>query len=135
MNHRIGSYVFGGAVGLLIAWYSYQWITSPERAEERQRQQEAVLLSRALLLERTRLEEPEIVDPLNPVRRVGKTYIYPLDGGWEVSGYYRRDDDDAWHPYLVVIGAEEDVLLIRVSDSDPAFATIAESDPVFEVLP
>ncbi len=135
MNHRIGSYVFGIAVGLLVAWYAYHWVSNPERLEERRRQEDAVLQARELLIERAGLEGPEIVDPLNPQRRVGKVYIYPNEGGWEVSGYYRRDEDDAWHPYLIVTDVESNVILIKVGDEDPALAALAEADPLFEVLP
>ena len=106
MQQRKGGFVFALAVGLVVAFVSYQWITDPGPREERARQEAAVRNSRAALEEFVAAGPLEIVDPLAPRRRVGKVYVYPLQAGWEVSGYYRRDEQDLWHPYLVVLDAD-----------------------------
>ena len=79
---------------------------------------------------RTRIE---IVDPLEPDRIVGKTYIYPAAGGWEVSGYYRRDNSDAWHPYLVTLDGSFALTHIKVADGQ--LLPLADDDQAIEVLP
>ena len=37
-----------------------------------------------------------MIHPLNPDRDVGKSYIYPLDGDWQISGFYRRNQNEEW---------------------------------------
>lgn len=135
MNHKVGSYVFGAAVGLLAAWLSYQWITDPGRIEERQRQERAVLEARSVLLDTLGLDAPEVVDPMAPNRRAGKAYVYPLASGWEVSGYYRRNENDDWHDFLVTLDDDLSAVRVKVQDDDPALAAAAASDPRLDVLP
>ena len=128
MNHRAGSIVFGLIVGVGAAFLSYQWITNPERGEERAEQERVVLASRARLSARLRLDELEMVDPLSPQRKVGKVYVYPIDGGWEVSGYYRRSENDRWHPYLLALGDDLSLESLKVKDADPAVRQLAAED-------
>lgn len=135
MNHRIGSVVFGVGVGLLVAWWSYAWLTDTSRLEERQAQETAVRAARAMLTERLQLAGLEIVDPLAPERRVGKTYIYPQDDGWEISGYYRRNADDRWHAYLLRLNGSGELAMLRASDDDPALAALADADDLLEIAP
>lgn len=120
MNHRVGSIVFGLVVGLGAAFLSYQWITNTDRAQERAEQERVVLTSRALLEDTLGLGVLELVDPLAPERKVGKVYVYPASGGWEVSGYYRRGEDDRWHPYLLTMSADLALSHLKVQDEDPA---------------
>jgi len=47
-------------------------------------------------------------------------YVYPEPPGWAVSGYYRRDETDRWHPYLVTL--REDLELERVKLGDARLA-------------
>ena len=75
------------------------------------------------------------MDPLAPRRRVGKVYIYPLPDGWEVSGYYRRNERDLWHPYLVALDADLQLLTLKLSEQDPDIVERAEHDDRVEVLP
>jgi hypothetical protein len=74
-----------------------------------------------------------MVDALAPQRKVGKVYIYPLENGWELSGYYRRDDDDHWHPYLLALGSDLSLLSLRIQDADPGLGQIAAANPLVEV--
>jgi len=134
MNHRVGSVVFGVIVGLAVAVWSYQWISNPERRDERARQERIVLLARDLLASSLRLENPDIVDPVSPQRKVGKSYIYSATAGWEISGYYRRNENDEWHPYLLTLGADNSLLHLKVQDSAGEIAELARSDPRLEVL-
>ena len=86
MQERKGGIVFAIVVGLLVAVWSYRWITDPAPREERLLQERVVLLARSQVESLVATDGIEIVDPLEPNRRVGKAYIYPLENGWEVSG-------------------------------------------------
>ena len=135
MQQRKGGIVFAVAVGLIVAVISYRWITDPGPREERQRQVSAVEQSRVVLEAFVQSGELEIVDPLAANRRVGKVYIYPTDTGWEISGFYRRDARDLWHPYLVLLDEDLQMVRLRVSDQAPDFASRGAQDPRIEVLP
>ena len=135
MNHRVGSVVFGLAVGLLVAMGAYQWITAPDRGAQRATEEMVVAESRTVLREKLGLEGLELVDPLTPQRKVGKVYVYPLAAGWEISGFYRRDDSDRWHAYLLTLSAELELMSLKVKDADPRLAEKAESDSQFDVAP
>lgn len=134
-RHRTGSVVFGVIVGLVVATGSYLWVTDPEKRAERAEQERIVLHSRSLLAAKLGIDDPEIVDPLAPQRSVGKVYIYPgRDGSWEISGYYRRDADDRWHPYLMTLAADESLRLLKVQDTDAEIAARTVRDPALEVV-
>lgn len=117
MNHRIGRSVFSLVVGLAVAVVAYQWITDPAPRQQRQIEEQAVLASRELLLSAVGVELLEIVDPLAPDRKVGKVYIYAEEPGWAVSGYYRRDESDPWHPYLLNMTTEFELHAFKAEDA------------------
>ena len=73
----------------------------------------------------------EIVDPLATDRSVGKSYIYPTDDGWEVSGHYRRYASDRWHPFLMSLNPNLKLVLLSVRDDDETIVAAAEDDPKF----
>ncbi len=134
MNHRVGSIIFGLVVGLAIAVLAYQWVTDPAKRLERAEQERVVELSREILQQTLAIHDLQLVDPLAPQRKVGKVYIYPLENGWELSGYYRRDDDDRWHPYLLVLSPELSLRSLKIRDTDGGLAQIAAMNPLVEVL-
>ncbi len=135
MNHKMGSLVFGTVVGVLVAIWAYQWVSDPEKRERRTEQETVVEISRTVLRDKLAIGDIELVDPLAPQRKVGKVYVYPLANGWEISGYYRRNDEDLWHPYLMALGQELSLESLKISDSDAGLAQLAAMDPNFEVLP
>lgn len=118
MNHAIGKIVFGLIVGTLVAVLSYRWIMNTGPRIERQQEEQVVLASREALLSTLNIGSLEIVDPMAPDRVVGKVYIYPSDSGWEVSGYYRRNADDLWHPYLIRLNTDLVLQHLKISDTD-----------------
>lgn len=104
MNHRIGSFLFALATGLGLAWLAWQWGTTPVDRAQRELEESMVLAARAAV--RDFLGDSgglEIVDPLNPNRVAGKVFIYPVEEGFQVSGYYRRRDASPWYPWLVTL--------------------------------
>ena len=117
MNHRIGRNLFALVVGLAVAAIAYQWITDPAPRQQRQTEEQAVLVSRELLVAAVGVESLEIVDPLAPNRKVGKVYIYAEEPGWAVSGYYRRSEDDRWHPYLLKMTANLELHAFKAEDA------------------
>ncbi len=133
MNHRAGSIVFGLAIGLLVAVLSYQWLTDPTNRAERDEEVNVVELSRGILSDALGIQDLQIVDALAPQRKVGKVYVYPLENGWDISGYYRRDDDDRWHPFLMALDSELSLRSLRVQDSNEFLAQRAATDPLLEV--
>ncbi len=135
MNHKMGSLVFGAAVGILVAIWAYQWVSDPVKRERRTEQETVVEISRTVLSDKLAIGDIELVDPLAPQRKVGKVYVYPLASGWEISGYYRRNDQDLWHPYLMALSQELSLESLKISDSDAGLAQLAAMDPNFEVLP
>ncbi len=132
MNHRIGRLLFAFGVGFVVALLAFKWITNPAPRIERQQEEAAVLSARLGLEQALSLKNIEIVDPLAPDRKVGKTYVYRAADGWEVSGYYRRADSDRWHPFLMSLDETHVVLRLKVRDG--AFAEQAQSDPRLEVV-
>lgn len=133
MRRRAGAYVFGTVVGLAVATFAYRWITDPLPRAERHLEETVVAATREQLADLLEVGQLELVDPLAPNRKVGKAYVYRHDGGWQVSGHYRRDAADAWHPYLATLDAAYQIIHLKVRDPDVAARPAA--DPVVEVLP
>lgn len=135
MDHRARSAVLALLIGLLVAYLSYQWLTNPEGREERSLQIAVVESSRALIATVIDVETLEIVDPVSPDRKVGKVYVYPEGEGWAVSGYYRREEGDRWHPYLMLLRADHSLISLKLQDKSPQLLERAESDPLLEISP
>lgn len=135
MEHRIGRVVFGLLTGLLVAYFSYQWISNPAGREERSLQVAVVEAARELLIAVVAADDLEIVDPLSPNRKAGKVYIYPEGDGWAVSGYYRRVEGDRWSPFLMMLGTDHSLVSLKLQDGSPALLERAKSDPLLEISP
>lgn len=136
LGHRALRWTVAFAVGLLLALYSFQRITDPEPRMQRAREEAAVLAAREVLLAYvTNGTAVELVDPLQINRRVGKVYVYPADGGWEVSGHYRRGPDDRWHPYLMRLDPQLRLVSLSVRDGNERLLTRSATDPRFSAVP
>ena len=127
MSHRLGRILFAAVVGIGVAFFAYQWITDPAPREERRQEEIAVNASRQLLLDTTMLQDIQIVDPLAPNRKAGKVYVYREGGGWAVSGYYRRNESDRWHPYLLQMNTDLVLLHLKVKDDGLIEAAINDA--------
>lgn len=99
-----------------------------ERAEE----ENVVSVSRQLLGEKVGVDALLIVDPLSPDRKIGKVYVYREGKQWAVSGYYRRNAKDLWHPYLMSIS--HDLELVGLKINDDLLIERAKADPTITVL-
>ena len=135
MNHNYGRIIFGLAVGLAVAWMSYSWLTNPDGRTERAIQETVVLESRLIVADATGIAGLEFVDAVSANRRVGKAYVFREADGWSVSGYYRRNEDDRWHPWLLALNAERKMLSLRIQDKDEALINRASKNSLLSVSP
>lgn len=132
-RHRLGSALFAAIVGAITALLAWQWLTDPAPRAQRAQEEAAVHAARAHLDAIVMSEGTlEIVDPLAPNRRAGKVYIYATADGWEISGYYRRPDGPAWHPWLMVLDSTLSLRALKVADT--SLHAIAAADPRIELV-
>ncbi len=132
MNHQITRLVFALGIGIVVAVFAYRWIIDPAPRAERVMQETVVEAARNMLEQTLDIGTLEVVDPLAPDRKIGKTYVFPAAQGWEVSGYYRRDDIDLWHPYLMTL--DDSLQLTHLKVSDPVLFDRVNDKPLLEVL-
>lgn len=133
-HHRIIRLVIAFTVGIWLALYSFERISDPEPAMQRAREEAVVMSAREILRSYVAAEqELEIADPLAPNRVAGKVYVYPAENGWEVSGHYRRNAADRWHPFLMSLNAKVELVSLSVRDADQKLGAMAEADPKFSV--
>jgi hypothetical protein len=136
LTHRIARITIALGIGLALSLYAYQRVTDPEPAMQRAQEEAVVLAARDILRHYVRpAAELRIVDPVSPDRKVGKSYIYPTETGWEVSGHYRRDDTDHWHPFLMDLNPDASLAKLSVRDSPDSFPAEARQDPKFNAQP
>lgn len=133
MNHRIGRLLFGFGVGFVVAFISFKWITNPAPRAERELEEHVVSIARPILQDTLAVAALQIVDPLAPNRKIGKSYVYRADSGWEVSGYYRRTEGDRWHPFLMRLDSNLGLVSLKVRDAE--LVQKSKEDPILEALP
>ena len=132
MDHRKGQWVFAIVVGLAVAVWSYVWITDPARRTEREAQEAVVLAARQQLLALLPGENVDVVDPVAPRRSVGKVYVYRIEHGWQVSGYFRRGEGARWHSYLIELDPAYRATHIKLDEK--ALAARFADNPLVEVV-
>lgn len=132
MNHQITRLTFAFGIGIVVAVFAYRWIIDPAPRVERVMQESVVAAARNLLEQMLEIGTLEVVDPLTPDRKIGKTYVFPAAQGWQVSGYYRRDDIDLWHPFLMTL--DDSLQLTHLKVSDPVLFDRVNDKPLLEVL-
>jgi hypothetical protein len=136
MNHRIIRPLAALSIGLLLALYAYHRVTDPEPARQRAIEEAVVLAARGELRSYVAPgAETQIVDPLSPNSKVGKVYIYPTGDGWEISGHYRRNESDNWHPFLMALDAEAALVSLTVRDGNGRLLSLSAQDPKFTAIP
>ena len=133
MNHDIGRTLFVLGVSAVVAVSAYYWITDTGGRSHRAAEESIVLSAREVLHDTLAVGELEIVDPLNPNRKVGKVYVYAEAPGWAVSGFYRRNERDRWHPYLMALSSDGSLQRLKVQD--PGLLHKAAGNSQIEVIP
>jgi len=114
--------VIAVVIVLVLAVIVYQRMTDPlprqERIAQRQLEESVVVRAREILRLHAGLgRDLEIVDPLEKNRAIGKVYIYPVSGGWQVSGYYQRAGEQRWHPWLMTLDRQQQLVELSVQDA------------------
>jgi hypothetical protein len=136
ISHRVIRPIVAVTVGLILALYAFERVTDPEPAIRRAREEAIVMSARDTLRSYVALgEDMEIVDPVSPNSKVGKVYIYPADQGWEISGHYRRNEDDPWHPYLMALDSDAGLRSLAVRDANDELIGVSHRDPKFSAVP
>ena len=136
IEHKVIRPLVALAAGLILALYAYHRVTDPEPRLQRAREEAVVVSARDILQSYVAPGgNLEIVDPLSPNRKVGKDYVWPDGEGWEVSGYYRRNEDDPWHPYLMSLDSEAGLKSLAVKDANDRLIGMSVRDPKFSAIP
>lgn len=136
MNHKVIRVVVALAIGIVLALYGYDRVTDPFPHQQRVQEEEVVVQARDILKNIVAPNSAlQFVDPMRPDRKIGKVYIYPTDDGWEVSGHYRRGEQDPWHPWLMSVNASMQLQNLSVRDKDPQLVALAAENPRFSTSP
>ncbi len=135
-GHRYIRWIIAFSVGLVLALFAFQRATDPEPARQRAIEEAVVLEARQILVSYVFPGgELQLVDPLAPDRKVGKTYVWPNKDGWDVSGYYRRDKNDVWHPFLMNLDATSQLISLAVKDRNDRIIGMSAQDTKFSAVP
>jgi hypothetical protein len=130
LNHKILRLVVAFGIGLFLALYAYERITDPVPRQQRQQEEAVVREARAILTQVVGgAGKLKIVDPVSPDRKIGKVYIYPIEGGWEVSGHYQRGSELRWHPWLMTLNEQRELVSLLAQDDAGDLQAIAADDP------
>lgn len=136
LNHKVIRVVVALAVGIVLALYGYDRVTDPLPRQKRVQEEAVVAQVRDILKNIVAPNSTlQFVDPVQPDRKIGKVYIYPTDYGWEVSGYYRRGEQDPWHPWLMSMDASMQLQKLSVKDRDSQLIALAAENPKFSAVP
>lgn len=135
-KHRYIRWFVAIGVGIVLSLFAYEKVTDPE-PERRRLIETAVVLDARELLASYVLPGGglQLVDPLSPNRKIGKTYLWPNAEGWEVSGFYRRNANDRWHPYLMNLDSAAQLKTLAVRDSNERLIGMSAQDPKFSAVP
>jgi hypothetical protein len=133
MNHRVARLVFAFGVGVVVAVFAFKWISDPAPRAERELQESVVAVARQQLEDTLQLGTIEIIDPLAPSRKIGRSYVYRAADGWEVSGHYRRGEGDRWHPFLMALDSSLTIVSLKVGDT--GLVELASRNPILETVP
>jgi hypothetical protein len=134
-NHGIIRWVVALGIGVMLSLYAFERISDPEPTVQRAREETVVLGARQILQHYVAPRGPlEISDPLARNRDAGKVYVYPADGGWEVSGHYRRSARDPWHPFLMSLDQNIKLRSLSVNDNNRGMADLASTDSKFSAV-
>jgi hypothetical protein len=123
-------------VGVTLAFISYQRITDPQPRLERAKEESVVLEARVVLHSYVMpVGALELVDALAKDHKVGDSYVWPNEAGFEVSGFYRRDSGDHWHPFLMQLDQDSELISLSVGDGNERLLGLSSQDPQFLARP
>ena len=122
-KYTINQIIFATITGLALSWLVYQSTVQPPYEAQRQIEEGIVKKANEILIKSLMLPSNlEIIDPVNVDKDVGKTYISPKGEEWQVSGYYRRNASDEWHPWLMNLDKDKSLTGLSIQDSSNLFS-------------
>jgi hypothetical protein len=136
INHRYMKWVVAIGAGFLLALWAFDRSTDPEPTRQKVIQEAVVAESRLVLKSYVAPDgQLHLVDPLAPDHKIGKVYILPAGNGWDVSGHYRRNEADQWHPYLLKLDSESRLISLAVKDGNSRLIDMSSRDERFSAVP
>jgi len=129
--------VFAIIIGLSLSSIVYFSTISPDSQKQRAIEETVALEAEKLFFILLELpDSSEIISPINENRDVGKTYIYPTDnGGWQVSGYFRRSQLEGWSPWLMNLDERVNVIKLKVQGRKESFSENISSKSNIIIMP
>ena len=129
--------VFAIIVGLSLSSIVYFSTISPDSQKQRATEETVVLEAEKLFFILLELpDSSEIISPINENRDVGKTYIYPtVNGGWQVSGYFRTSQGEEWNPWLMNLDENINVIELKVQSRKESFSENISSKSNITIMP
>ena len=115
--------------------YTYRKVYEPISVNQREDEIQIIHITRSIIKSYIDISSDiEIIDPLNPNRKIGKSYIFPSDNGWEISGYYKKSGHDNWHPWLISLNSANELVSIAVKDDDSGINKKSIEDPFLLIV-
>lgn len=115
--------------------YTYRNVYEPISVNQRGGEIQIIHITRSIIKSYIDISSDiKIIDPLNPNRKIGKSYIFPSDNGWEISGYYKKTDHDNWHPWLISLNSANELVSITVKDDSPRIKKKSIEDPFLLIV-
>ena len=115
--------------------YTYKNVYEPISVNQRGDEIQIIHITRSIIKSYIDISpDIEIIDPLNPNRKIGKSYIFPSDNGWEISGYYKKTDYDNWHPWLISLNSVNELVSITVKDDNLRINKKSIEDPFLLIV-
>ena len=133
-EYTIKQIIFALTIGFVLSWFVYQSTIKPPYQAQRKLEEQIVTKANFLLIEKLGLPaDIEVIDPVNADKDVGKTYISPENKKWQVSGYYRRNELDEWHPWLMNLDESYNLTGLSVQDYPYLFSPEIIESPLISI--
>jgi hypothetical protein len=135
MKHKFLRIIIFSILFIAVLTYTYRNVYEPISANQRDDEIQIIHITRSIIKNYIDISpDIEIIDPLNPNRKIGKSYIFPSDNGWEISGYYKKTDYDNWHPWLISLNSVNELVSIAVKDDNPRINKKSIEDPFLLIV-
>tara|TARA_B100001105_G_scaffold50458_1_gene38034 strand:+ start:208 stop:618 length:411 start_codon:yes stop_codon:yes gene_type:complete len=135
MKHKFLKIIIFLILFIAALTYTYRNVYEPISVNQRGGEIQIIHITRSIIKSYIDISSDiKIIDPLNPNRKIGKSYIFPSDNGWEISGYYKKTDRDNWHPWLISLNSTNELVSIAVKDDSPRIKKKSIEDPFLSIV-
>ena len=135
MKHKFLKIIIFLILFIAALTYTYRNVYEPISVNQRGDEIQIIHITRSIIKSYIDISpDIEIIDPLNPNRKIGKSYIFPSDNGWEISGYYKKTDYDNWHPWLISLNSVNELVSITVKDDNLRINKKSIEDPFLLIV-